>query len=114
MILLAMKERMFARRAVRRLLRAHSTISAARPDLSGKALYKEILLRTGKIDEANVDRILRRVEHSIDEWTAPGRTELQFREVVHYFVFSQYVAAGHRGSVVSFRAIVDALVPPNI
>lgn len=64
--------------------------------------------------EAYVDRILRQAEHSVDEWTAPRRTNLRFREVVHYFVFSQYVAALHKGIVVSLRTIVDALVHPNI
>jgi len=114
MMLLAMKERMFARRAVRRLLRAHSKMSDARPDLSGKALYKEILRHTGQVDEVHLDEMLRQAEHSVDEWTAPGRTGLRFREVVHYFVFSKYISAGNRGTIVSLRSIVDTLVPPDI
>ena len=73
-----------------------------------------ILLHTGQVDESHADTILREAEHSIDEWTAPGRKELGFREVVHYFVFSQYLATGRNGIVVSLRDIVDALVPENI
>jgi hypothetical protein len=113
-MLRAIKERRFAKRSVRRLLKAHSTVSAARPDLSRRALYREILLHTQQVDELRADTILREAEDSIDEWTAPGRKELRFREVVHYFVFSQYLATGRKGTIVSLRSIVDALVPANI
>lgn len=113
-MLRVIKERHFAKRSVRQLLNAHSAVSAARPDLSGRALYREVLLRTERVDEMCVDTILREAEDSIDEWTAPGREELRFREVVHYFVFSQYLASGHQGTVISLRDIVDALVPANI
>ena len=50
----------------------------------------------------------------MDEWTAPGRNEMGFREVVHYFVLSQYLVAGHRGTVVSLKDIVDVMVPADI
>lgn len=111
---LATKERRFVKQAIKQLLRAHSTVAAKQPELEGKALYKEILLHTGQIDEKHVDKMLQQAEGSIDEWTAPGRTELGFREVVHYFVFSRYVAAGNKGTIVSLRTIVDTLVPPHI
>ena len=114
MTLLAMRERYFARRAIKRLLRAHSAVSATKPDLSRKELYREVLLHTQQIEEAYVDRILRRAEDSVDAWTAPGRPDLRFREVVHYFVFKRYLETGRTGTVVSLRAIVDALVPPDI
>lgn len=113
-MLRAIKERHFAKKAVKRLLKAHSTISTVKPELSGKSLYREILLHAQQVDESRADAILREAEESIDEWTAPGRKELGFREVVHYFVFSQYLATGHRGTVVSLRSIIDALVPADI
>ena len=114
MMLLAMRERLFARRAIRRLLRAHSAVSATKPDLAGKDLYREILLRTQQVDEENVDSVLRRAEDSVDDWTAPGRPNLRFREVVHYFVFLRYVETGRAGTIVSLKTIVDALVPSHI
>ena len=114
MILQAMKERRFARQAIKRLLKAHSAVSTTKPDLSGKELYKEVLLRAQQIDEAYADMILRRAENSIDEWTAPGRPDLQFRDVVHYFVFQRYIETGRAGTTVSLRTIVDALVPSDI
>ena len=111
---LEIKERLFARRCVRNLLKTHSIVSTARPDLSGRALYKEILLHTRLVDESGADTILREAEDSVDEWTAPGREQLGFREVAHYFVFSQYVASGHEGTVVSVRVIIDEMVPADI
>ena len=112
--LLATKEKQFSRRAVKRLLKSHSAVSAQNPDLSGKALYREVLLHSQQVDPSFVDQILRQAEDSVDEWTAFGRETLGFREVVHFFVFSQYVAAGHVGTVVSFREIVDLLIPADM
>lgn len=113
-ILRAMKEKRFAKRTVKRLLNTRLATKTENPDLSGKALYKEVLLLTRQVDESRADQILRRAEESMDEWTAPGRNELGFREVVHCFILSQYLAAGHRGTVVSLREIVDVMVPAEI
>lgn len=111
---MAIKERRFAKRLVRRLLNSDSTVSAAKPDLSGKALYREILLHTEQLDATSVDGILRQAEDSVDEWTSPNRNGLGFREVAHFFVVSRYLEAGRTGTVASFRDIVNALIPENI
>ena len=108
--LLAIKEKQFSRRAVKRLLKSHSALLARKPDLSGKALYREVLLHNQQINPSYVDQILRQAEESVDERTAPGREGLGFREVAYFFVVSQYVAAGHVGTVVSLREVVDLLI----
>ena len=110
----AIREKIFARRTVRRFMRTHAEVSAARPDLSGRELYKEILLHIPRVEESHADGILLHAENSVDEWTAPGREGLRFRELVHYFVVSQYIAAGHRGTLISFREVINALVPEDI
>lgn len=107
-------ERRFAKRAVKRLLNLHSLVSAKNHGLSGIALYREILLHSQQIDPSRVERILRQAEDSVDEWTSPGRDGLGFREVVHFFVMSQYRETGQVGTVVSFRDIVDSLVPGDL
>lgn len=112
--LLAIKEKHFSRRAVKHLLKSYSAVSARKPDLSGKALYREVLLHSQQVAPSVVDQVLRQAEGSIDEWTVPGKEELGFREVVHFFVLSQYVAAGHMGTVVSFKEVVDSLVPADM
>jgi hypothetical protein len=112
--LLEIREKQFSRRAVKRLLKSHSAVSARKPGLSGKALYREVLLHNQQVHPSYVDQILRQAEDSVDEWTAPGRKGLGFREVAHFFVVSQYVAAGHVGTVVSFREVVDLLIPADM
>ena len=111
---LASKEKRFAKRIVKKLLTSHSEVSSEKPELSGNALYREILLHTQQVDPSHVDRILLQAEDSIDEWTAGARCELEFRQVVHFFVLSQYLADGHTGTVVSFRNVVYSLVPANL
>jgi len=111
---LATREKLFARRAIKRLLKSHSTVSAEKPGLSGEALYREVLLHARQADPAQVDEILRQAEDSVDEWTAPGRNALGFREVVHFVVMLQYKATGHEGAVVSFGKIVNSLIPEEL
>ena len=113
-IFLAVKERQFAKRLVKRLLKSHSAVSAEKPGLSRKAHYREVLLHTKQVDPSCVDQILQQAEDSVDEWTAPARDGLRFRELVHFFVVSQYLASGNVGTVVSFRKIVDALIPADL
>ncbi|MDH5620576.1 MAG: hypothetical protein OEY74_00720 [Gammaproteobacteria bacterium] len=113
-VLHAMKEKRFAKQTIRRLLKTRLAAKAENTDLSGRELYKEVLLLTRQVDESHADLVLRWAEEGMDEWTAPGRNEPGFREVVHYFILSQYLAAGHRGTVVSIREIVDAMVPADI
>ena len=112
--LLAIQEKQFSRRTVKSLLKSHSSVSAQKPDMSGRALYREVLLHTQQVEASFVDQILQQAEDSVDEWTAPGREGLGFREVVHYFVLSQYVSAGHVGTIVSFREVVDSLIPADM
>jgi|GEM_PF-1254960 len=111
---LAIKERRLAKRVTRRLFKSYSAVNVEKLDLSGKALYREVLLHTQQVDPSRVDEILQQAEDSVDEWTAPGRSGLGFREVVHFFVMLQHNEAGHKGSVVSFGEIVDALIPAHL
>ena len=111
---LAFKERRFAKRVIQHLLDMHSEVSAEHPHLSGKALYREILLRTQQIEPFLVDLMLQQAEDSIDQWTASGRDGLGFREVAHFFALNQYLATGQKGTVVSFDQIVNSLVPAHL
>ena len=111
---LAFKEKRFAKRIIQHLLEKYSAVSVENPHLSGKALYREILLRTQQIDPLLVDRMLQQAEDSVDQWTASGRDGLGFREVAHFFTLAQYQAAGHKGTVVSLEKIVNSRIPPNL
>jgi len=113
-MLLEFREKRFARQTVRRLMHAYSSVRAASPDLSGKALYREVLLHTRQVDLATVDQLLSEAEDSVDDWTSPESNGFGLREVAHFFVMSQYLAAGHAGTVVSLRDIVHTLIPENL
>jgi hypothetical protein len=110
----SLRERLFARRIVKRLLKSHAAIRAARPELSGTALYREVLLHSGSVDATQINRWLVDAEDSVDEWTAPGRQELGLREVAHFLVMSRYQHKGKPGATISFGAIVNALIPDHL
>ena len=112
--LVSLRERLFARRIARRLLKSHGAVRASKPELTGTALYREVLLHSGFVSPSQVNRWLVDAEDSVDEWTAPGRSELGLREVAHFLVMSRYRDKGRPGARVSFGAIVNALIPENL
>ena len=89
-------------------------MSTENPDLSDKALNREVLLHTQQVDLSRVDQMLQQAEDSLDQWTASGRAGLRFREVAHFFVLTQYQATGHKGTVVSIEQIVNSLIPAEL
>ena len=113
-MILALKEKRFAKRVIKCLLESYSAVSAENPDLSDKALYREVLLHTQQVEQSHVDQLLQQAEDSIDQWTASGRDRLGFREIAHFFVLTQYLATGHKGTVVSFELVVNSLIPAEL
>lgn len=111
---LAFREKRFARRIIRRLLKSHSTIRAENPGLSGEALYREVLLHARLVDPSSVDQTLWQAEDSVDGWTTHASNVLGLRQVAHFVVISKFRAAGHIGTVVSIKDIVYALIPPDL
>lgn len=112
--LASLRARLFARRTLKHLLRSYEAVRARRPDLSGNALYGEVLVESGAVSADDIGRWLRDAEDSMDEWTAPGRDELRLREVAHFLVVWRYRKQGHVGAAVSFAAIVDAMIPAHL
>ena len=110
----AIKEKRFAKRVVKRLLKSHAAIKTEKPELFGEALYKEVLLHAQLVDTSTVDQVLWQAEDSVDEWTTHAEKELGFRQVAHFVVMSQYRSAGHVGTVVSFKDIVYAMIPADL
>lgn len=113
-MILAIKEKRFAKRIIKRLLKSHSIVSARNSELSGHALYREVLLHTENVDPSRVDQVLQQAEDSIDLWTTSNIHRLGFRHVVHFVVMSQYRAAGNIGTVISFRDIVYSMIPEEL
>jgi hypothetical protein len=110
----ALRERRFARRFIRQLLRSYSHVHGANSDLRGRALYREVLLHSKVVGPTEVDQVLLDADNSVDEWTAPGREALGFREVAHFALVSRHRALGHAGALVSFAAIVTEMIPADL
>jgi hypothetical protein len=89
-------------------------VRAARPHLSREDLYREALLHSGLVTPSEIDEVMRLAEDSVDAWTAPGRNGLRLRELAHFLVVSKHLERGHAGSLVSFGAIVSAMVLPDL
>jgi hypothetical protein len=111
---LAMREKRFAKRVVRQMLKSYSAIRAENPSLTGEPLYREVLLHTDLVDPSYVDETLWQAEDSIDEWTTHSGTRLGLRQVAHFVALSQYRVAGNVGTVVSFKDIVYSLIPADL
>jgi hypothetical protein len=113
-MLKAIKEKRLATKITRLALRSYRTVHAEKPELSGKGLYREVLLHTQRVDPSKVDEMLDQAEDSVDEWTAPDRDGMGLREVVHFFVMSEFLKAGHGGAVISIGEIVNSLIPGDL
>ncbi len=111
---LAIKEKRFAKRIVRRLLKSHAAVSRENPDLPGRALYREVFLHSQLVDTSPVEQVLQQAEDSADLWTTSSMDVRGFRQFVHFFVVSQYQASGNVGAVVSFREIVYSMIPAEM
>ena len=111
---LAIREKRFAKRVVRQMLKSYSAVSVKNPTLSGETLYREVLLHTNLVEPSHVDDILWQAEDSVDEWTTNSNKGLGFRQVAHFVVYSLYLAAGNMGAVVSFKEIVYSMIPAEM
>ena len=95
-------------------MKSYSAVSASNPGLSGEPLYKEVLLNTNLVDPSLVDDILWQAEDSVDEWTTDSSKGLGLRQVAHFVVYSQYLAAGNMGTVISFKEVVYSIIPAEL
>lgn len=111
---LAFKEKQFAKRIIKGLLKSHLAVSNEKPGLSGNAFYREVLLHTKLVDSSDIDQLLWDAEDSIDEWTANATDALRLRQVAHFLIMSQHKESGHVGTVVSVKEIVYSLIPEDM
>ena len=88
------QERQHAARTSRELLTLYRKVAVARPGLRREELYRQVVLaHLGGGTMAAADEILDRATESFATW--PAERPLTFRDVVHYFAVSDYLAANH-------------------
>ena len=87
-------ERRFARQASAELLELYEQQRRAHPEISGRALYQEIVAQRLGPQAVRANELVRRAEESFTDW--PRDRELKFSHVVHYLVFYGIHASGSR------------------
>ncbi|HEX7156649.1 MAG TPA: hypothetical protein VF229_05495, partial [Burkholderiaceae bacterium] len=99
-----------AAKTSREMLRLYKQVSARNPALSGRPLYLEVVMARTGWDSATANELLEHAQDSFASW--PAETELTFRDVVHYFAVSDFLAS-HVGSH-WVRANMGRVVSSNV
>jgi hypothetical protein len=85
------RERRFARRVSRDLLKLYRIISASQPGLRGPDLYRKVVMAYTRADAASADTVINQAEESFAAW--PVQRELKFCDVVHFIAVSEFLAS---------------------
>jgi hypothetical protein len=115
MALFHWSEKRFARRLAKQQLASLHAVRSAHPDLQGTELYQPVLMRGLGYDAGRAATVVDTAERSISWW--PHDRELRFRDVVHYVAVSEFAqrsAREHPGTTVTFRDIIDRIIPADV
>jgi YHS domain-containing protein len=107
----AWREKRFAARTCKELLKLHRIVSSRDPQLTGHALYRQIVAAHNGGDFAAADAVLTAAEQSFATW--PAKRRLKFSDVVHFLAASEFLASQSRGRWIhaDLRRIVVARIP---
>jgi hypothetical protein len=111
---LACRERRFARRIGRELLKLYWIVSASHPELRGRGLYRTIVVSRTRADPESAEALLDHAEESFAAW--PTRRALKFRDVVHFIAVSEFLAAHGNSSWIhaNMGREVASQIPPSL
>ncbi|HPG28083.1 MAG TPA: hypothetical protein PLW10_20790 [Myxococcota bacterium] len=102
------------RRQIKHLVRSSMRLRAEQPHLSGRPLYRAVLIEVSKVEPSEADEILRCAEQSLDDWTNPDARPLGLREVLHFIVLTQHVRERRAGTAVDLDLLLRRLVPDDL
>ena len=110
----AWRERLHATRTSRELLALYRAISADHPDLSGRELYKLVVMARTRCDLIAANAVLECAEESFAVW--PVRRELTLCDVVHYLAVAEFLAAheDERWMHSNIKLVVASSVPSDL
>jgi hypothetical protein len=111
---LPFRERRFARRIGRELLKLYWFVSASHPDLRGRDLYRTIVISRAQVDTESAEALLEQAEESFAAW--PTRRALKFRDVVHFIAVSEFLATHGNSSWIrtNMRREVASQIPARL
>jgi len=112
--LLPWRERRFARRIGRELLKLYRIVSASHPDLRGRRLYRTIVISHTRVDPESAEALLDQAEESFAAW--PTQRALKFRDVVHFIAVSEFLATHGNSSWIhsDIGREVASVIPPSL
>jgi len=107
------EERRYARRASVKALETYHQVHARHPELSGKALYGEVIVSEG-LDADAAHALIRSAEQSFTEW--PIERDLRFQDVVHYMVYEAYMREyrSRHWTLADIGQVVSSVIPPEL
>ncbi len=110
-VLLAWRERRFASRVCREMLRLHAETVSRHPGLLGLPLYRCIVAARHGGSNLLADAILERAGQSFADW--PTSRPLNFRDVVHYVAVLEFVAANRSAHCIhaDLKRLVSKSIP---
>ncbi|OIQ94133.1 YHS domain protein [mine drainage metagenome] len=112
--LLARTERRHAERAGDELLALYRTVSANHPELSGRELYRSMVMARTGCDATDANRVLDCAEESFAAW--PVSRELTLCDVVHYLSVAEFIET-HGGAPwmhSNIKFVVTSRIPHNL
>jgi hypothetical protein len=106
----AWRELRSAKKAGRQELTRYQRLRAARPELTGRALYEAFVRERNTLGASAAQALLQRAEASFAAW--PADHDLIFRNVVQYLVISEYLMSHperHSTATNMARIIADVI-----
>jgi hypothetical protein len=113
-ILRAWKERQYAVKHCRELLRMHQSLATRQSGLDRFELYRQLVAQRTGGDANAVEALLLHATQSYAQW--PVDRPLNLRDVIHYLVVQEYLAAHQQASWLeqNLKRIVDSAVPHEL
>ncbi|MGH8133915.1 MAG: hypothetical protein ACRETP_11915 [Steroidobacteraceae bacterium] len=107
-------ETWYARRVSRELLRWYRQVRGEQPQLAGKALYQQVIMRRSKLELSAAIRIVWTAEQSFSVW--PTDHDLRFRDVVMYVAIDEYLRSheGYPGTQTTMAKVVARVIPDDL
>jgi hypothetical protein len=96
------------------MLEWHQRVRGEKPELTGRALYQQVIVRRLGLDVEATRGVLQRAYQSFCEW--PLVRTLRFRDVVQYVVVDEYLRSHPTdlGTYTDMGKVVAYVIPHNL
>jgi hypothetical protein len=107
-------EKWYAWRTTHEMLGWYQRVRGEQPQLTGRTLYQQVIVRRSGLDDEAARGVLRRAHQRFCEW--PFERELRFRDVVHYVVIDEYLRShlNNLGTHTDMGKVVARLIPHDL